>query len=71
MNRIPGVGQIAVLVLSITWVAPASAATLRCPPDSVKVGDACIDLSFQRVQQQVIVAPMQDLRSGVQVYVHL
>jgi glycogen debranching enzyme len=37
----------------------------------VAVGDASIDLSFQRVQQQVIVAPAQDQRSGVQVYVHL
>jgi hypothetical protein len=37
----------------------------------IAVGDACVDLSFQRVQQQVIVAHAQDQLSGVQVYVHL
>jgi hypothetical protein len=35
------------------------------------VGGARIDLSFERVQQQVIVAPTHGTRSGVQVYVHL
>jgi hypothetical protein len=35
------------------------------------VGEARIDLKFERVQQQVIVAPARDTRSGVQVYVHL
>jgi len=52
MNRIPGAfGQIVLLVLSITWVAPAGAGTLRCPPDSVRVGDACIDLYEESVWQ--------------------
>jgi glycogen debranching enzyme len=37
----------------------------------VAVGEARIDLNFERVQQQVIVAPACDTRSGVQVYVHL
>jgi len=37
----------------------------------VAVGEARIDLKFERVQQQVIVAPARDMRSGVQVYVHL
>jgi glycogen debranching enzyme len=37
----------------------------------IAVGGARIDLSFERVQQQVIVAPAHDTRSGVQVYVHL
>lgn len=37
----------------------------------IAVGDARIDLNFERVQQQVIVAPARDTRSGVQVYVHL
>ncbi|HTL20616.1 MAG TPA: amylo-alpha-1,6-glucosidase [Steroidobacteraceae bacterium] len=37
----------------------------------VAVGEARIDLKFERVQQQVIVAPARDTRSGVQVYVHL
>ena len=37
----------------------------------VAVGQARIDLKFERVQQQVIVAPARDARSGVQVYVHL
>ena len=37
----------------------------------VAVGEIYIDLNFERVQQQVIVAPTGDARSGVQVYVHL
>jgi glycogen debranching enzyme len=37
----------------------------------IAVGDAHIDLRFERVQQQVIVAPARDSGSGVQVYVHL
>jgi glycogen debranching enzyme len=37
----------------------------------VAVGEARIDLNFERMQQQVIVAPARDTRSGVQVYVHL
>ncbi|HYX75074.1 MAG TPA: amylo-alpha-1,6-glucosidase [Steroidobacteraceae bacterium] len=37
----------------------------------IAVGDARIDLNFERVQQQVIVASARDTRSGVQVYVHL
>ncbi len=37
----------------------------------IAVGEARIDLNFERVQQQVIVAPAHDTRSGVQVYVHL
>jgi hypothetical protein len=37
----------------------------------VAVGEARIDLNFERMQQQVIVAPAGDTRSGVQVYVHL
>jgi len=37
----------------------------------VAVGEARIDLKFERVQQQVIVAPARDTRSGVQVYMHL
>ncbi|MGN6451483.1 MAG: amylo-alpha-1,6-glucosidase [Steroidobacteraceae bacterium] len=37
----------------------------------VAVGEARIDLKFERVQQQVIVAPTRDTHSGVQVYVHL
>src|SRR5262249_61767727 len=44
------VGQVAVLVW-ITSVASASAGTLRCPPDSVKVGNACIDLYEESVWQ--------------------
>lgn len=37
----------------------------------VAVGEARIDLKFERMQQQVMVAPARDTRSGVQVYVHL
>ena len=37
---------------------------------NVTVGDARIDLNFERVQQQVIVSPTRDAQ-GVQVYVHL
>ena len=52
MNRIPGaVGQIVLVVLSVTWIAPAAAGTLRCPPDSARVGDACIDLYEESVWQ--------------------
>jgi glycogen debranching enzyme len=39
--------------------------------DNIAVGDARIDLRFERVQQQVIVAPSCDSGSGVQVSVHL
>src|SRR5262245_13640615 len=52
MKRLPRiVGQIALVVLGVTWVAPAVAGTLRCPPDSAKVGDACIDLYEESVWQ--------------------
>ena len=52
MKRIPRVvGQVTLLVLGVTWVAPAVAGTLRCPPDSAKVGDACIDLYEESVWQ--------------------
>src|SRR5437867_712449 len=37
--------------LCVTGVAPALAGTLKCPPDSVKVGDACIDLYEESVWQ--------------------
>jgi glycogen debranching enzyme len=39
--------------------------------NGIAVADARVDLSFQRVQGQVIVAPAPEERSGVQVYVHL
>jgi hypothetical protein len=39
--------------------------------DDIAVGDPRIDLRFERVQQQVIVAPACDSGSGVQEYVHL
>lgn len=52
MHRIAGaVGQIVVLMLSVAWVAPAGARTLKCPRDSVKVGSACIDLYEESVWQ--------------------
>ncbi|HVN45038.1 MAG TPA: amylo-alpha-1,6-glucosidase [Steroidobacteraceae bacterium] len=35
------------------------------------IGELCMDLNFERVQQQVIVAPAGDARGGVHVYVHL
>jgi len=38
-------------MLSLTWVARGSAGTLRCPPDSVKVGDACVDRYEESVWQ--------------------
>lgn len=38
---------------------------------SVAVGDARIDLDFERVQHQVIVAPACDTGTGVQIYVRL
>ncbi len=48
MNRISGaVGQIAVLMLALVWVAPAVAGSLKiitqCPPDAVLVGETCVD----------------------------
>ena len=39
--------------------------------NEIAVGEARIDLSFERVQQQVIVAAARDALSGVKVYVHL
>ncbi len=39
VRRYIGVGYTAVCLAA----APAAAATLRCPPDSVKVGNSCID----------------------------
>jgi len=48
VRRYTVVGYTAVcLVVAV----PAGAATLRCPPDSVKVGDACIDLYEESVWQ--------------------
>src|SRR5262245_55117255 len=35
--------SIPTLALVIALTAPAGAATLKCPPDSVKVGPTCID----------------------------
>src|SRR5437867_5951582 len=37
--------------LCVTGVAPAFAGMLKCPPDSVKVGNACIDLYEASVWQ--------------------
>ena len=37
--------------LCLTWAVQASAATLKCPPDSVKVGNVCIDLYEASVWQ--------------------
>src|SRR5947208_9961536 len=37
--------------LCVMGVAPALAGTLKCPPDSVKVGNACIDLYEASVWQ--------------------
>jgi len=37
--------------LCLTGAAPAGAGTLKCPPDSVKVGNACIDLYEASVWQ--------------------
>src|SRR5215468_8388139 len=53
MNRMSrSIGGAAVSVmLSLTWVARGSAGTLRCPPDSVKVGDACVDRYEESVWQ--------------------
>ena len=42
------VGRVA---LCLTWVTLAHAGTLKCPPDSVKVGTACIDLYEASVWQ--------------------
>src|SRR5262245_34515516 len=39
------------LALAFSVAAPAFAGTLKCPPDSVKVGDACIDLYEESVWQ--------------------
>jgi len=39
--------------------------------NEIAVGEARIDLNFERVQQQVIVAAARDAPSGVKVYVHL
>jgi len=49
-----GVRRYTVVACTAAWLvaaAPAGAATLRCPPDSVKVGDACIDLYEESVWQ--------------------
>ena len=35
----------------LIWAVQASAATLKCPPDSVKVGNVCIDLYEASVWQ--------------------
>ena len=43
MKQIPAVvGQMVRLLLFVACVAPAYGGTLRCAPDSAKVGDACI-----------------------------
>ena len=42
---------VGVLAVSLLWAAPAAAGTLKCPPDSVKVGNACIDLYEASVWQ--------------------
>src|SRR6266404_8440594 len=47
-----------VLAFSMTCTVPAFAGTLKCPPDSVKVGNACIDLYEASVWQ---IAPSNTL----------
>jgi formylglycine-generating enzyme required for sulfatase activity len=39
------------LAVSVTWATPALAGTLKCPHDSVKVGNVCIDLYEASVWQ--------------------
>src|SRR5262245_28431191 len=51
MRQISNGVAMTLAVLLVTWIAPAGAGTLRCPPDSVKVGDACIDLYEESVWQ--------------------
>jgi hypothetical protein len=55
MIRIPGVCQIAVLMLALAWVAPARAGSLKiitkCPPDAVLVGQTCVDKYEESVWQ--------------------
>ena len=43
MNRCHLYRMFAVAAVSLAAALPVSALLLRCPPDSVKVGDACID----------------------------
>ena len=49
MEKVAG-GFIA-LALSLSCVVPAHGGMLKCPPDSVKVGDVCIDLYEESVWQ--------------------
>jgi hypothetical protein len=37
--------------LGLTWSAPTRAGTLKCPPDSVKIGNNCVDLYEESVWQ--------------------
>src|SRR5947209_8018628 len=43
-------GRLLVLTLAV-GTTPVTAGTLKCPPDSVKVGDSCIDLYEESVWQ--------------------
>jgi Sulfatase-modifying factor enzyme 1 len=40
-----------IVVLTSTFAVPAGAGTLKCPPDSVKVGTACVDRYEESVWQ--------------------
>ncbi len=44
-------GGVGLGALCLTWTAPAVAGTLKCPPDSVKVGNVCIDKYEESVWQ--------------------
>src|SRR5437764_14792234 len=52
--------------LCVMGVAPALAGTLKCPPDSVKVGNACIDLYEASVWQIALsnTALVQKVQAG-------
>src|SRR5947207_766714 len=52
--------------LCLTWAVQASAGTLKCPPDSVKGGNACIDLYEASVWQIALsnTALVQKVQAG-------
>jgi hypothetical protein len=43
MKRYPTSPELGVVIVCLVVAMPAMAGTLRCPPDSVKVGNICVD----------------------------
>ena len=47
MKRVPKSTVLGTVATCVAARVPAAAGTLKCPPDSVKVGNVCIDAPLE------------------------